>query len=186
MQGGTIPSRFRGRARRDAVAFYLTQLARALLAGEMTVVSGDRATTLATSDSLALEIDVKHKKRASGVVVRIRWAKRPLILGVRPQSGDYSAHQASGHQLSLRKGSDPSPSELKYCGLATPAEAADALARLSEGIRAGGLSVSLGEDEITMLPAGDLSVEIDASERKGQGKLEIVITWRAPRAPRGD
>jgi amphi-Trp domain-containing protein len=71
------------------VAFYLTQLARALLAGEMTVVSGDRATTLATSDSLALEIDVKHKKRASGVVVRIRWAKRPLIrtIGVRPQSG---------------------------------------------------------------------------------------------------
>ena len=87
--GGTIPSRFRGRARRDAVAFYLTQLARALLAGEMTVVSGDRATTLATSDSLALEIDVKHKKRASAVVVRIRWAKRPLIraIGVRPQSG---------------------------------------------------------------------------------------------------
>jgi amphi-Trp domain-containing protein len=76
--------------------------------------------------------------------------------------------------------------ELEFCGPATPAEAADALARLSEGIRAGGLSVSLGEDEITMLPAGDLSVEIDASERKGQGKLEIVITWRVPRAPRGD
>ena len=30
-----------------------------------------------------------------------------------------------------------------------------------------------------MLPAGDLSLEIEASERKGQGKLEIVITWRS-------
>lgn len=86
--GGTIPARFRGRARRDAVAFYLTQLARAVLAGEMTVISGDRAIALATSEPLALEIDVKHKKRASGVVVRIRWAKRPLIraVGARPQS----------------------------------------------------------------------------------------------------
>jgi amphi-Trp domain-containing protein len=82
--GGAIPSRFRGRARRDAVAFYLTQLARAVLAGEVTVVSGDRATTLATSESLVLEIDVKHKKRASAVVVRIRWAKRPLIRAIDP------------------------------------------------------------------------------------------------------
>jgi len=86
--GGTIPSRFRGRARRDAVAFYLTQLARAVLAGEVTVVSGDRAHMLATSEPFLLEIDVKHKKRVSGVVVRIRWAKRPLIrpLGVRPRA----------------------------------------------------------------------------------------------------
>jgi amphi-Trp domain-containing protein len=159
--GGTIPSRFRGRARRDAVAFYLTQLARAFLAGEMTVVSGDRATTLATSEPLALEIDVKDKKRVSSVVVRIRWAKRPLIRA---------------------EGSDPSPGELEFCGSATPAEAAETLARLADGIRAGGLAVSLGADEITMLPAGDLSLEIDASERKGRGKLEIVITWRSGKA----
>ena len=157
--GGTIPSRFRGRARRDAVAFYLTQLARAVLAGEVTVVAGDRATTLATSEPLALEIDVKHKKRASTAVVRIRWAKRPLI-------------RTPG------QGSDPSPGQLEFCGPATPAEAAEALARLGDGVRAGGLSVSLGEDELTVLPAGDLSLEIDASERKGKGKLEVVITWR--------
>jgi amphi-Trp domain-containing protein len=80
--GGTIPSRFRGRARRDAVAFYLTQLARAVLAGEVTVVSGERLTTVATSELLALEIDVEHKKRASAVMVRIRWARRPLIRAI--------------------------------------------------------------------------------------------------------
>jgi amphi-Trp domain-containing protein len=158
--GGTIPSRFRGWARRDAVAFYLTQLARAVLAGEVTVVSGDRATTLATSDPLALEIDVKHKKRASVAVVRVRWAKRPLI-------------RAGGAE-----GSDPT-GELEFCGPATPVEAAEALARLAEGIRAGGLSVSLGEDEVSVLPAGDLSLEIDASERRGKGELEVVVTWQS-------
>jgi amphi-Trp domain-containing protein len=72
--------------------------------------------------------------------------------------------------------------ELEFSGTATTAEAAETLARLAEGLRAGGLSVSLGEDEIVVLPGGDLSLEIDASERKGKGKLEVVITWRtAPR-----
>jgi amphi-Trp domain-containing protein len=173
--GGTIPSRFRGWARRDAVAFYLTQLARAVLAGEVTVVSGDRATTLATSDPLALEIDVKHKKRASVAVVRVRWAKRPLI---KAGGSDPGAGQHADPRLSAHKGSDPT-GELEFCGPATPVEAAEALARLAEGIRAGGLSVSLGEDEIAVLPAGDLSLEIDASERKGKGELEVVVTWRS-------
>jgi amphi-Trp domain-containing protein len=159
--GGTIPAHFRGRARRDAVAFYLTQLARAVMAGEVTVVSGDRATTLATSEPFALEIDVKHKKRASAVAVRVRWARRPLV-------------RACGQ---TRKGSDPG--ELEFCDNATPAEAADTLSRVAEGIGAGGLSVSLGEDEITVLPVGDLSLEIDAIERKGKGQLDVAITWRS-------
>jgi amphi-Trp domain-containing protein len=70
---------------------------------------------------------------------------------------------------------------LEFCGPATPAEAAETLARLAEGFRTGGLSVSLGEEEIRVFPAGDLSLEIDASERKGKGKLEVVITWRSGR-----
>jgi len=86
--------------------------------------------------------------------------------------------------MSSRKA--PDPGELEFCGPATPAEAAETLARLAEGIRAGGLSVSLGEDEITVLPAGDLSLEIEASERKGKGKLEVVITWRSGKELRGD
>jgi amphi-Trp domain-containing protein len=161
--GGTIPSRFRGRARRDAVAFYLTQLARAVLGGEVTVVSGDRVTTLATSEPFLLEIDVKHKKRASAVLLRARWAKRPLI---RPVGG-------GGHA---------GPGALEFCGSTTSAEAAEALARLADAIRAGGLSVSLGEEELTVFPAGDLSLEIDASERKGKGKLEVVVAWRSAKA----
>jgi amphi-Trp domain-containing protein len=78
------------------------------------------------------------------------------------------------------------PDALEFCGPATPAEAAESLTRLAEGIRTGGLSVSLGEDEITVLPVGDLSLEIDASERKGKDTLEVLITWQVPKGLRGD
>lgn len=74
-----IPARFSGRARRDAAAFYLAELAKALLAGEMTVVAGERRTALATSEHLLLEIEVKQKKRANAVAVKLRWPRRPLI-----------------------------------------------------------------------------------------------------------
>jgi len=36
----SIPSRFRGRARRDAAAFYLAQLAQGILMGEFGVLTG--------------------------------------------------------------------------------------------------------------------------------------------------
>jgi len=75
----TIPARFRGRARRDAAAFYLSQLARGVLAGEMAVGTGERPTALATSEFVILEIEVKQKKRANHVAIKLWWPKRPLI-----------------------------------------------------------------------------------------------------------
>jgi amphi-Trp domain-containing protein len=75
----TIPAKFRGRARRDAAAFYLSQLARGVLAGEMAVGTGERPTPLATSEFVILEIEVKQKKRANHVAIKLRWPKRPLI-----------------------------------------------------------------------------------------------------------
>jgi amphi-Trp domain-containing protein len=75
----TIPARFRGRARRDAAAFYLTELARGFLAGELCIGHGDRRTSLATAEYLVLEIEVKQKKRANHVALKLRWPKRPLI-----------------------------------------------------------------------------------------------------------
>jgi amphi-Trp domain-containing protein len=68
--------------------------------------------------------------------------------------------------------------EFEFEGSASPAEAADALNRIAEGIRARSLSLSLGEDEITVFPAGDLSMEIEASEKKGKAKIEIAIAWK--------
>jgi amphi-Trp domain-containing protein len=69
----------RGRARRDAAAFYLSQLARGVLMGEMVVGTGERPTPLATAEFVILEIDVKQKRRANHVAIKLRWPKRPLI-----------------------------------------------------------------------------------------------------------
>ena len=66
----------------------------------------------------------------------------------------------------------------EFEGSASPAEAADALDRIAEGFRARSLSLSMGEEEITVFPAGDLSMEIEAREKKGKAKIEIVIAWK--------
>lgn len=85
---GTIPAKYRGHARRDAAAFYLTQLARGILAGELKIRQGERETSLATSEFLVLEIEVKQKKRANHVSVKLRWPKRPLIRIAAGRDGD--------------------------------------------------------------------------------------------------
>jgi amphi-Trp domain-containing protein len=72
----TIPAKFRGRTRRDAAAFYLSQLAKGVLAGEMGVQAGDRRVELAASEFLVLDIEVKEKKRATHVAVKLWWPRR--------------------------------------------------------------------------------------------------------------
>lgn len=73
--GASIPVRYRGQARRDAAAFYLSELGRGLLAGEIAVTAGEHATRLAATEFVQLEIDVRRANRADQVVVKIRWPK---------------------------------------------------------------------------------------------------------------
>ena len=68
--------------------------------------------------------------------------------------------------------------EFEFEGNASPAEVADTLCRIAGGIRARALSVSLGEDEITVYPDGDLALEIEAIEKKSKARIEIAIAWR--------
>jgi len=68
--------------------------------------------------------------------------------------------------------------ELEFEGTASAAEVADTLCRLADGIRARALSVSLGEEEITVYPDGDLALQIEATEKKSKAKIEIAISWR--------
>jgi amphi-Trp domain-containing protein len=75
----TIPAKFRDRARRDAAAFYLSQLSKGVLAGELALVSGEQQVELAVSEFVLLQIEVKQKKRANHVSVKLRWPRRPLI-----------------------------------------------------------------------------------------------------------
>ena len=74
----------------------------------------------------------------------------------------------------------------EFEGSASPAEAADALDRIADGIRARALSLSLGEDEITVFPTGDLAMEIEASEKKGKAKIEIAIAWKHSKGDEDD
>jgi amphi-Trp domain-containing protein len=71
--------------------------------------------------------------------------------------------------------------EFEFEGVASAAEAADALNRIADGIRAHSLSLSLGEEAVTVYPDGDLSMEIEASEKKGKAKIEIAIAWKRPK-----
>ena len=71
--------------------------------------------------------------------------------------------------------------EFEFEGAASTAEAADALRRIAEGIRARALWLSMGDEEITVYPDGDLSLEIEASEKKGKVTIEIAIAWRHER-----
>ena len=73
-----IPQRFRGRARRDAAAFYLSELAKGLLAGEL-LVSDRGQTVLATSEYMLLDIEVKQKKRGYRVQVTVCWPRDPPV-----------------------------------------------------------------------------------------------------------
>src|SRR6266849_6721212 len=74
-----IPAKFHGRARRDAAAFYLTQLAKGVLAGELAIVVGEQQIQLATSEFVFLKIEAKQRKRANHISVKLRWPRRPLI-----------------------------------------------------------------------------------------------------------
>ena len=74
-----IPAKFHGRARRDAAAFYLTQLAKGVLAGELSIAVGDQQIRLATSEFVILKIEAKQRKRANHVSIKLRWPRRPLI-----------------------------------------------------------------------------------------------------------
>jgi len=71
--------------------------------------------------------------------------------------------------------------EFEFEGAASPAEAADALSRIADGIRWQALSLSLGEEEITVYPDGALSLEVEACEKKGKARIEIAIAWKRPR-----
>lgn len=70
-----IPARFRGQARRDAAAFYLTQLGKAMLDGELAVRNGEESTTLIASEFLLMRIEVTQKKRANHVDIKLRWPR---------------------------------------------------------------------------------------------------------------
>ena len=72
----SIPSRFQGRTRREAAAFYLSELAQGILAGEFDVVTGHDSMRIQPGDPVVLEIAVIRKLRVDHVSVQVRWPHR--------------------------------------------------------------------------------------------------------------
>ena len=77
-------------------------------------------------------------------------------------------------------------STFEFEGAASPSEAADTLTRMADGIRARALSLSMGEEQITVFPDGDLALEIEAKEKRGKTKIEITIAWKHPKGEDDD
>ena len=67
----------------------------------------------------------------------------------------------------------------EFEGGASAAEAADILKRIADGLRSGNLSLSLGGEAVTILPQGDLALDIEATEKKEKAKIEITVAWTA-------
>jgi len=69
----------------------------------------------------------------------------------------------------------------EFEGVATPSEAADTLARIAEGIRARSLSLTAGDEEITVFPDGHLMVHIGAKRTEAKGTIGTGVAWKHPR-----
>lgn len=59
-----------------------------------------------------------------------------------------------------------------------PEAAADVLADLSAGLRAGTVCVIQGEDFVTLTPGGGIEVGILAGRKKDKQKISIQMAWR--------
>jgi hypothetical protein len=77
----SIPWRFRGPARRDVAAFYLSQLAQGILMGERGVLTGHETLSVQPTDFLVLEAAFAQKSRVDHVSVRVRWSRRRDLTG---------------------------------------------------------------------------------------------------------
>jgi amphi-Trp domain-containing protein len=84
----SVPHRFQGQARRDAAAFYLSQLARGVLAGEVAIGSAEHQLILATSEFLFLKIEAKQKRHSNQIEIKLSWPRHPLLGTERVQAGD--------------------------------------------------------------------------------------------------
>jgi amphi-Trp domain-containing protein len=75
----------------------------------------------------------------------------------------------------------PDTREFAFDGPYTREELAEVMLRLAAGIRAGGVSLSMGEDEVIMFPRGELELEVAARTKKDKSRLGIAIAWRQAR-----
>jgi hypothetical protein len=52
---------------------------------------------------------------------------------------------------------------------------AEVMLSIAAGIRAGGLSLSMGQDEVTVFPRGALELDVAARAKKDTSRIDIAI-----------
>ena len=72
--------------------------------------------------------------------------------------------------------------EFVFEAVASRAEAADVLRRVADGLRAGGLSLTMGDESIRVAPEGEVSMDVEARQKRTKSTIEISISWKRPRA----
>ena len=68
--------------------------------------------------------------------------------------------------------------EFEFEAMASPADISRVLTDLADGFRSKVLHVSWGAEDVTVHPHGDIALQIEAHEHKGETQLEITVTWR--------
>jgi amphi-Trp domain-containing protein len=71
--------------------------------------------------------------------------------------------------------------KFEFTGTAEPAQAADYLSRVADGLRRGVISLASAGRSIRMEPGTMVTVEIAAESKpdKGKGSLAIEVSWKA-------
>jgi amphi-Trp domain-containing protein len=68
--------------------------------------------------------------------------------------------------------------EFVFDGPYTRDELAEVMLLIAAGIRAGGLSLSMGQDEVTVFPRGALELDVVARTKDDKSRIDIAIAWR--------
>jgi amphi-Trp domain-containing protein len=182
---------FDGPYTRDELAEVMLLIAAGIRAGGLSLSMGQDEVTVFPRGALELDVVARTKDDKSRIDIAIAW---------RPAEGDMPASRwcdgAAGDQAGTgvpgarrRCRGDERMGDKKgfeFEGSATPAEAAEFLTRIAEGIRARALSLSMGDEEVTVFPDGDLSLEIEAREKRNKARIEVAIAWKRVTAEDGD
>lgn len=70
--------------RRDGAGFYLSELARGFLKGEVILQIAGKRFTIPASEFVDVEIDLEEKEKAYRIEVRVSWLRMPVLKSDRP------------------------------------------------------------------------------------------------------
>lgn len=68
--------------------------------------------------------------------------------------------------------------EFEFAAITDTKDAAGYLEAIAKGLREGRINIAAGDQQIELVPAGDIDVEILAKRKDDKSKLELEISWK--------